>query len=105
MSGFALSVGRGGVSVSDYTVGKINDLGETNTTSKSPTGGLSSLADMRCKLTSAEREIERLTSENNEFRLLLRMVLANLKNPSLGGISEDQIWAIDEALDFPFGDD
>lgn len=29
---------------------------------------------------------------------LLRMVSANLHNPSLGGISEDQLAAIDEAI-------
>jgi len=46
--------------------------------------------------------LERLSSENREFRTLLRMVLANLKNSILGGISDEQILAIDEALGYPF---
>jgi len=39
----------------------------------------------------AADEIERL-------RALLRMVSANLHHPELGGISQDQLLAIDEAL-------
>ena len=50
-------------------------------------------------------EISRLSAENSEFRMLLRMVLANLRNPILGGISDGQILAIDEALDYPYDSD
>ena len=49
-----------------------------------------------------EQEAGRQSAENSEFRVLLRMVLANLKNPILGGISSDQILAIDEALGYPY---
>ena len=37
-----------------------------------------------------------------ELRSLLRMVLANLRNPILGGLSGEQVQAIDEALGYPF---
>ncbi len=35
----------------------------------------------------------------SEASVLLRMVIANLRNPILGGISEDQMLAIEEYLD------
>jgi len=54
------------------------------------------------ELLEVYNEVEQLKIENDNFRSLLRMVLANLRNPILGGISKEQILAIDEALGYPF---
>jgi len=53
------------------------------------------------ELLEVYNEVEQLKIENDNFRSLLRMVLANLRNPILGGISKEQILATDEALGYP----
>lgn len=45
-----------------------------------------------------KREDARLRAKNREMKLLLKMVSANLHNPQLGGISEDQLEAIDDVI-------